>query len=69
MTDRIEFDYLCFYDRKELLVKAASSYEAQQAAAKHFKSPKSKSHMVHVHLVKEKTNDLRHENSWYSLQV
>lgn len=69
MTNRIEFNYLCFYDFKEHLVKAASSYEAQQIAVKHFKPPKSKSHMVHVHLVKEETNDLQHGNSGYSLQV
>ena len=69
MTDRIEFDYLCFYDRKEHLVKAASSYEAQQIAIKHFKPPKNKSHMVHVHLVKEKTNDLQNGSTRYSLQV
>ena len=69
MTDRIEFNYLCFYDFKEHLVKAASSYEAQKIAVKHFKPPKSKSHMVHVYLVKEKTNDLQHESSGYSLQV
>ena len=69
MTDRIEFTYLCFYDRKEHLVKAASSYEAQKIAVKHFKPPKNKSHTVHVYLVKEKTNDLQHESSGYSLQV
>lgn len=69
MTDRIEFDYLCFYGRKEHLVKAASSYEAQQIAIKHFKPPKNKLHMVHVYLVKEKTNDLQHGSAWYSLQV
>ena len=69
MTDRIEFTYLCFYDRKEHLVKAASYLEAKQTAVKHFKPPKNKSHMVHVYLVKEETNDLQHENSGYSLQV
>lgn len=69
MTDRIEFDYLCFYDRKEYLVKAASSYEAHRIAVKHFKPPKNKSHMVHVYLVKEKTNDLQLGSSGYSLQV
>ena len=69
MTARIEFNYLCFYDFKEHLVKAASSYEAQQIAVKYFKPPKSKSHMVHVYLVKEKTNDIQHESSGYSLQV
>lgn len=69
MTERIEFDYLCFYNGKEHLVKAASSYEAQQIAVKHFKPIKSKTHMVHVYLVKEKQNDLQHGSTGYSLQV
>ena len=69
MTERIEFDYLCFYNGKEHLVKATSSFEAQQIAVKHFKPIKSKTHMVHVHLIKEKSNDLQHESAGYSLQV
>lgn len=69
MTERIEFNYLAFYNGKEYLVKAASSFEAQQIAVKHFKPIKSKTHMVHVYLVKEKTNDLQHGSTGYSLQV
>ena len=69
MTERIGFNYLAFYNGKEYLVKATSSFEAQQIAVKHFKPIKSKTHMVHVHLVKEKTNDLQHGSTGYSLQV
>ena len=58
MTARIEFDYLTFYNGKEHPVKAASSFEAQQIAVKHFKPIKSKTHMVHVYLIKEKSNDI-----------
>lgn len=42
--------YLAFFNGKQLDVRAASSYAAQQKAIAHFKPAKSKAHLVSVHL-------------------
>lgn len=43
------YPFIAFYNDKQVEITAASSYEAQQKAIEHFKPPKSKRHMVHVH--------------------
>ena len=43
-------NYIAMYNIKQMNVKAASSYQAQKTAIDWFKPPKSKQHMVHVHL-------------------
>jgi len=45
--------YLAFYNDREIIVEATSSYAAQQEAVKIFSPPKSKKHMVHVMLNSE----------------
>lgn len=42
--------YICFYNQKQTTVEAESSYDAHQLALAFFKPPKSKRHMVSVHL-------------------
>lgn len=42
--------YIAFYAGKQIEVYAESSYQAQVKAVEAFKPPKSKKHMVHVHL-------------------
>lgn len=44
------YEYIAFYNSRQTIVKASSSYAAQQEAVKLFKPPKSKEHMVHVYL-------------------
>jgi len=45
--------YIAFYNGKELEVWADSALDAQLLAVKTFKPPKSKAHMVHVHLAQK----------------
>ena len=42
--------YKGFYNGKETDIYATSLYEAKLKAVEFFKPPKSKQHMVHVHL-------------------
>jgi hypothetical protein len=42
--------YVCFYNARKDEVLAKSSYEAYRKALELFKPPKSKQHMVSVHL-------------------
>ena len=42
--------YIAFFMGRQIEVKAATSYAAQQEAVKQFKPSKSKAHMVHVHI-------------------
>lgn len=42
--------YIAYYNQKEHVVYAETSYAAQQVAIGYFSPPKSKRHMVHVHL-------------------
>lgn len=42
--------YKAFYSGKETDIYADTSFAAWEAAVKFFKAPKSKRHMVHVHL-------------------
>lgn len=44
--------YFGYYDRQRVELTAETSYAAQQATVKHFKVPKSKSHMAHVMLIR-----------------
>jgi len=48
-----ELGYIAFYNGKELEVWADSALDAQLLAVKTFKPPKSKAHMVHVHLAQK----------------
>lgn len=45
--------YICFYNGKRMELYSHSSYAAQQSAIRFFKPPKSKEHMVHVHLAEK----------------
>lgn len=45
-----EYGYIALYQGKRTEVYAATSYEAQVKALAHFKPPKSKRHLVSVHL-------------------
>ncbi len=38
--------YICFYDKKKIEVRAATSYAAQCEAAKQLKVPEKKRHLV-----------------------
>mgnify|MGYP000131939941 CR=1 FL=1 len=42
--------YLAFYNDKQVEIHADSLYEAKVKALAYFHPPKSKQHMVHVHL-------------------
>lgn len=44
------YGYIALYGGKRHELYAASSYAAQQAAIEHFKPPKSRRHLVSVHL-------------------
>lgn len=44
------YGYICLYAGKRFEVHAASAYEALQQALDHFRPPKSKRHLVSVHL-------------------
>ena len=43
--------YKAFYFNKEAIVSGISSYQAYIKAVDMFQAPKSKRHMVHVHIV------------------
>lgn len=53
--------YKAFYGSKEFEVYATSSYEAYKKAIEHFKPPKSKRHMVHVHLCEKDGEQVVHK--------
>ena len=48
-----EHGYVAFYNGRETDVYAKTSYEAYTKAVDLFKPPKSKKHMVHVHLAEK----------------
>ena len=50
--------YLAFYRGKQVEVQAATSYEAQQKAAQHFKAKKS--YEVTVHLCEKEGQQVVH---------
>lgn len=52
--------YKAFYEGKELDITAATSYMAQQRAVDKFNPPKSKRHMVHVHLCEKDGEQVTH---------
>lgn len=43
--------YQCFYNGRDTVVQAETSFKAQQEAIKFFKPPKSKEHLVHVYIM------------------
>lgn len=47
---RTQYGYIGFYNGKQVEIHADTLYEAKQKAISFFKPPKSKQHMVHVHL-------------------
>lgn len=50
--------YIAFYNGKQIEVYANTSYEAQEKAILQFKPPKSKKHMVDVHLAEKDGNQV-----------
>jgi hypothetical protein len=44
------YGYICLYGGKRVELYAGGLYQAQQKAVAHFKPPKSKRHLVTVHL-------------------
>ena len=46
--DESLYGYVCFYNGKRHELRAPSLYAAKQAAVRHFKTPRSKEHMVSV---------------------
>ena len=56
-----KYGYVAFsHDGKRHEVYANSSYEAHQKAVTHFNPPKSKRHLVHVHLAQKDGKDVTH---------
>lgn len=54
--------YICFDHRGHRWeCRANTAYEAQQKAIEHFKPPKSKRHMVHVHLAEKDGEQVVHK--------
>ena len=51
--DKPQNGYLAFFNGKEKEIYADSLFAAKVQAIKEFKAPKSKEHMVHVHLVEK----------------
>lgn len=49
-VDEAVKNYVCFYNRKQIVVQASSSYEAQQKAGAAFKVPPKKQYMIAVKL-------------------
>ena len=45
--------YIAFYDGKQTEIFAEDRFKALEEAKKQFKPPKSKAHMVHVHLAEK----------------
>jgi hypothetical protein len=54
--------YAAFFNGKETVVKAQTSYLAYQLAVAFFKPAKSKRHMVHIHLMNERNEVVLHPN-------
>lgn len=52
--------YLSFYNHEKYELEATSAYDAQLKAVEHFKPPKSKRHMVSVHLVEKDGEEVIH---------
>lgn len=52
--------YIGFYNGKRCEILAETLYAAKQQAVKLFNPPKSKSHMVHVHLAEINGNQVTH---------
>jgi hypothetical protein len=55
--------YLCFYAGKRVELQAENVYSAQQKAVAYFQPPKSKRHMVHVHLCEKDGEQVTHSTS------
>lgn len=55
--------YIAFYNGKQKEIYAASSYAAQQAAEKHFNTPKSKRHMISVVLAEKDGKHVMHSTA------
>lgn len=53
--------YIGFYESKQHEFHAESSYKAQQLAVAFFHPPKSKAHMVHVHLTEKEGQCVIHQ--------
>lgn len=52
--------YIGFYSGKTVEVFADTSYKAQQLAVSFFNPPKSKQHMVHIHLAEKDGAQVTH---------
>jgi c-di-GMP-binding flagellar brake protein YcgR len=52
--------YIAFYNGKQIEVEAETSYGAYKYAITQFKPPKSKQHMVHVHIVETEGKPVIH---------
>ncbi len=51
--------YIAMYDSKEHKTYASTLYEAKCNAVEFFKPPKSKQHMVHVHLCEHENSEVK----------
>jgi hypothetical protein len=52
--------YLAFYNGKQKEIEAPTLYAAKVEAVKQFKAPKSREHMVSVHLVEKDGKAVTH---------
>ncbi len=52
--------YICFYNSKQIEIRADSLYKAKLEAIKQFHPPKSKAHMVSVMLAEKDNNTVVH---------
>lgn len=56
--------YAAFFNGKEMVVKAQTSYLAYKCAVAFFKPAKRKQHMVHVHLMNDRNEVVVHPNDF-----
>ena len=49
-AEKLSYGYICLYGARRWEVYADGSYDAQQKALSHFRPPRSKRHLVSVHL-------------------